>query len=159
LFPDLQRVRSFLPDLDLGLGLDEPTLDLELHLTSPVNVRETKHTLVGCVRGVGAAEVRHGGSVRVLALATGKVSEAFLEPAGGFSQELELQPEGENVFELALTDNRGRELTRMQVTVRHSAQGRRLGQAVLPTQLITKPLQIEVLNRGRQRVKQIVAPV
>src|SRR5262249_3538248 len=53
----------------------------------------------------------------------------------------------------------GREPTRMQVTARHSAQGRRRGQAVLPTQLITKPLQIEVLNRGRQRVKQIVAPV
>jgi len=30
---------------------------------------------------------------------------------------------------------------------------------VLPTQLITKPLSIEVLNRGRKRVKQIVAPV
>jgi hypothetical protein len=30
---------------------------------------------------------------------------------------------------------------------------------VLPTQLITKPLAIEVLDRGRNRVKQIVAPV
>jgi hypothetical protein len=30
---------------------------------------------------------------------------------------------------------------------------------VLPTQLITKPLQIEVLNRARQRVKQVVAPI
>jgi actin-like ATPase involved in cell morphogenesis len=65
LFPDLKRPHSFLPDLDLGLGLEEPPLELEVHVTSPVNVTDTAHTLVGCVRGPGAAEVRHGGSVRV----------------------------------------------------------------------------------------------
>jgi hypothetical protein len=47
--------------------------------------------------------------------------------------------------------------------VRHqsasAAQVGQLGPAVLPTQLITKPLQIEVLSRGGQRVKQVVAPV
>src|SRR5262249_32022788 len=36
---------------------------------------------------------------------------------------------------------------------------RPLGQGMLPTQLITKPLAIEVLGRQRQRHRQIVAPV
>src|SRR5262249_685784 len=57
-------------------------------------------------------------------------------------------------------DNLGRELARIPACVRHRTAGRRgLGLGVLPTQLITKPLAIEVLDRGRRRVKQIVAPV
>src|SRR5579872_983017 len=50
-------------------------------------------------------------------------------------------------------------MARVVVCVRHQGDAPQLGQAVLPTQLITKPLQIEVLNRGGQRVKQVVAPV
>jgi molecular chaperone DnaK len=159
LFPNLQRARSFLPDLDLGLGLEEPGLDLELHITSPVNVQETKYTLIGCVRGAGAAEVRHGGSVCATVLGTGENAEAILQPDGGFSRELVLQPETDNLLELTLCDNAGRDLIRLPLTVRHRAAARALGPAVLATQLVTKPLAIEVLNRQRQRVKQIIAPI
>lgn len=159
LFPNLPRARSFLPDLDLGLGLEEPGLDLELHLTSPVNVRESTYTLTGCVRGPGVAEVRHGGSVRVTALATGSEAEAFLEAEGGFACNVELKPETDNVLELALLDNGGRELVRAPVTIRHSSQARALGAAVLATQLVTKPLSIEVLDRQRRRIKQVIAPI
>jgi molecular chaperone DnaK len=159
LFPNLQRARSFLPDLDLGLGLEEPGLDLELHITSPVNVKETKYALIGCVRGAGAAEVRHGGSVGATVLGTGEKVEAMLQPDGGFSRDLVLQPESDNLLELALRDNAGRDLIRLPLTVRHRAAARALGPAVLATQLVTKPLAIEVLNRQRQRVKQIIAPI
>jgi molecular chaperone DnaK len=159
LFSGVQRARSFLPDLDLGFGPEEPSLDLELRITSPVNVRETQYTLVGGVRGAGAAEVRHGGIVRIHALASRAMTEAFLEHDGGFTQTLALQPETDNILELTLCDNGGRELLRLPLTVRHSAVARPLGAAVLATQILTKPLAIEVLNRQRQRVKQIIAPV
>src|SRR5205823_2476988 len=141
----------------LGLGLEEPALELEVHVTSPVNVQDAAYTLVGCVRGAGAAEVRHGGSVRVHT-SGGADGEAFLEPDGSFAQDAHLTAETNNVLELALCDNVGQELTRFSACVRHSASGKALGQGVLPTQIITKPLQIEVLNRQRQRVKQVVAP-
>src|SRR5262249_36196606 len=135
LFPDLKRPHSFLPDLDLGLGLEEPPLELEVHVTSPVNVQDAAYTLVGNVRGPGAAEVRHGGSVRV-ATSGGATAEAFLEPDGAFTQDLLLTPETNNVLELALCDNVGQELTRFPVVVRHGAAGKALGQGVLPTQII-----------------------
>lgn len=157
-FPDLRRARSFLPDVDLGRGLDEPGLDLDLHVTSPVHVSDTAYTLVGRVRGPGAAEVRHGGSVRVHRPRAPEV-EAFFEPDGSFAGELELAPEAITALELAIHDNVGHELTRFPLLVRHSARGRPLGPGVLPTQLITKPLQIEVLDRARRRVKQVIAPV
>jgi molecular chaperone DnaK len=158
LFPDLKRPRSFLPDLDLGLGLEEPALELEVHVTSAGNVADTRYTLTGCVRGPGAAEVRHGGSLRVQT-ADGTVGEAFLEPNGAFAQDVSLTPETQNVLGLTLCDNVGHELVSLPVCVRHTTAGRALGQAVLPTQIITKPLQIEVLSRARQRVKQVVAPI
>jgi hypothetical protein len=72
---------------------------------------------------------------------------------------LELQGESDNVLELTLCDNDGHELLRLPLTVRHSAAARPLGAAVLATQILTKPLAIEVLSRQRQRVKQIIAPV
>jgi hypothetical protein len=62
-------------------------------------------------------------------------------------------------LEWAVCDGDGHEVARVVACVRHQAEARPLGQAVLPTQLITKPLAIEVLSRGRQRVKQVVAPV
>jgi molecular chaperone DnaK len=123
-----------------------------------------------------------GGSVRIQSLATGLVEEAFLEPqaahqpealaretgslanASGwcvavFEQKVELLANQDNAFHLTLCDPSGRELCRAAHTVRHQSQGRPLGQGVLPTQLITKPLQIQLLNRARQRIKQVLAPV
>jgi molecular chaperone DnaK len=158
-FPELPRARSFLPDLDLGLGLEEPRLDLELHLTSPPNVRDTAYTLTGCVRGLGAAEVRHGGSIQVCDFATGAVAETPIKSDGTFAHSRELRYEQDNVLELRLCDNGGQELLRVPYLVRHSCRARPLAPTVLPAQLITKPLQIEVLNGQRQRVKQVVVPV
>jgi hypothetical protein len=67
--------------------------------------------------------------------------------------------ETDNALELAVCDGVGQEIARVVTTVRHQRAARHLGQAVLPTQLITKPLQIEVLNHKRQRVKQVIAPI
>jgi molecular chaperone DnaK len=142
--------------------------DLELHWTSPVNTRDARYQATGVVRtrpsGDGAAPSSmhpdlEGGSVRIRSLATGLSDEAFLDDHGTFAQELELQPETDNALELAVCDGAGREVAQVVATVRHQAAARSLGQAVLPTQLITKPLQIEVLNRARQRVKQVIAPI
>jgi len=97
--------------------------------------------------------------VRVRSLATGLSDEAFLDDRGSFAQELELQPETDNALEFAVGDGGGTELARLVSCVRHQAGAQDLGLGVLPTQLITKPLQIEVLSRTRQRVKQVIAPV
>ncbi|MFO0845448.1 MAG: hypothetical protein U0797_24200, partial [Gemmataceae bacterium] len=80
-------------------------------------------------------------------------------PSGAFTQEVDLQPDTDNVLEWAVCDADGEARAVITTTVRHQAHGRPLGQGVLPTQLITKPLSIEVLTRARQRVKQVVAPV
>ncbi len=151
---------GLLPDLDVELAGDTG-LDVELHWTSPVNVRETRHTLTGVVRGPGAAEVRHGGSVRVRCFATGLTEETFVGRDGTFRLELQLRAESDNALEVTVCDNLGRELTRIPACVRHRSSRERgsPGLGVLPTQLITKPLSIEVLDRKRQRVRQIVAPV
>jgi molecular chaperone DnaK len=140
--------------------------NLELHLTSPANTQDVRYQLTGIVRLLNS-ELRtpnpelwaDGASVRVRSLASGLTEEAFLDPHGTFAQEVELQPETDNALELAVCDGAGREVARVVACVRHQGEARPLGQAVLPTQIITKPLQIEVLNRGRQRVKQVVAPV
>jgi molecular chaperone DnaK len=143
--------------------------DLELHLTSPVTAREVGHQVAGVVRTVDLASSRAGAvpfdpaleaaSVRIRSLATGLTDEAFLDGRGTFAQEVELTPETDNALELTVCDPAGAELARAVATVRHQGAARALGRAVLPTQLITKPLQIEVLSRSRQRVKQVVAPV
>jgi molecular chaperone DnaK len=125
---------------------------------TPGNV-SLSYTLTGVVRGPGAIDLYDGGSVRIRALATGLVEEAFLDVKGTFAQELELIPETDNAFQLTLCDASGEELVQVPACVRHRSAGRQLGLGVLPTQLITKPLQIEVLNRQRQRVKQVIAPV
>jgi molecular chaperone DnaK len=132
---------------------------LELHLTSPVNTREVRYLTTGVVRSETPDFWLDGGSVRIRSLETGLTDEAFLDERGTFSQEVELQPEGDNRLEFTVCDGAGREAVSLVVVVRHRTGAQPLGQAVLPTQLITKPLQIEVLTRGRQRVKQIVAPV
>src|SRR5262249_14337746 len=115
---------------------------LELHLTSPPNSRETAHQVTGVVRGEGAAELYEGGSVRVRSLATGMADEAFLDARGSFAQDVELQPDSDNPLQLTVCDPSGGELAQVEVVVRHQDGGRRLGQGVLPTQIITKPLQI-----------------
>jgi molecular chaperone DnaK len=137
---------------------DEAADAMELHLTSPLNTRSMQYQLVGAVRG-GETGLFDGGSVRVHAQASGLVEEAFLDERGSFAQVLELAVDQPNSFQLTLCDGLGQEIATLPVVVRHTGEARPLGQAVLPTQIITKPLQIEVLNRARQRVKQVVAPV
>src|SRR5439155_2013573 len=156
---DDEAPSSILPDIELE-GQQEG-LDIELHWTSPVNVRDVRYTLTGVARGAGAAEVRHGGSLRVRCFATGLTEELFINRDGTFSLEMGLQPEADNALEVTVCDNLGHELARFPACVRHRSSGGpgALGLGVLPTQLITKPLSIEVLDRKRQRVKQVVAPV
>jgi molecular chaperone DnaK len=148
---------------------------LELHVTSPGNTRDPNYQMTGVVRVRSSSSVPcslfpvpcslfpvpylDGASVRVRSLTTGLIEEAFLDERGTFAQDLELQPETDNALELAVCDGEGREAARVVVTIRCQGASRALGQAVLPTQIITKPLQIEVLNRSRQRVKQVVAPI
>jgi molecular chaperone DnaK len=132
---------------------------VELHLTSSVNTRDLAYLATGIVRLESSDAALDGGSVRIRSLATGLTEEAFLDERGTFAQEVELQPETDNALELAVCDGLGQETARVVAVVRHQGSAPQLGQAVLPTQLITKPLQIEVLSRGGQRVKQVVAPV
>jgi molecular chaperone DnaK len=154
-----------------GMTNDQTGEVLELHLTSPGNSPDLRYQATGVVRvhpapgassgsvGHWSLDIGHSSSVRIRSLSTGLIEEAFLDEEGTFAQELELQPQTDNVFEFAVCDADGREAARTQVTIRHQPQARHLGPAVLPTQIITKPLSIEVLGRGRQRVRQVVAPV
>ncbi len=136
------------------------TPPLDLHVTSPANTRESAYTLTGVVRTPpDAVGWREGGSIRVRSLATGLMDEAFLDERGSFAQDVELQPETDNALELAVCDGEGREAARTVIAVRCQNASRALGHAVLPTQIITKPLQIEVLGHDGRRVKQVVAPV
>src|SRR5439155_26648004 len=105
--------------------------ELELHLTSPVNTRDTQYPATGVVRfRAGSAEgadpslphpappIPHwleGGSVRIRSLATGLTEEAFLDDRGTFAQELELQPETDNALEFAVCDGAGQEVARVVV--------------------------------------------
>ncbi len=140
---------------------------LELRLTGPVNARDVAYRATGIVRqnpGLPLSDSARpssldGGSVRIRSLATGLMDEAFLDERGTFAQDLELQPETDNVLEFTVCDGAGQEMARVVAVVRHQSEARPLGQGVLPTQLITKPLQIEVLSRSGQRMKQTVAPV
>jgi molecular chaperone DnaK len=147
---------------------------VELQFTSAFNTRDVKYVATGIVRNLTAEDVdpsdsrtapyatHHtldGGSVRIRSLSTGLTDEVFLDERGTFAQELELQPETDNPLEFTVVDSLGEDLASIVVTLRHQNESRQLGQGVMPTQLITKPLQIEVLNRARQRVKQVVAPI
>lgn len=151
---------SLLPDLDLDLGNDSEDANLELHLTSSMSTRNTQYTLNGCIRGAGAMEVTHGGSLQVKVFSSGLTEEVFFDAGGGFSLDLDLQSESDNALELIVLDNLGQELAQLPACVRHRAEGPGSpGLGVLPTQLITKPLAIEVLDRNKKRVKQILAPL
>jgi molecular chaperone DnaK len=141
---------------------------LELHVTSPAGTRETRHELSGAVRSLAAGEdglpratgaVLDGYSVRVRPLTSGLVEEVFLDGRGTFTADVELQIETDNAVELTVCDENGAAVAMVPTTIRHRGQTRALEPGVLPTQLITKPLQIEVLDAARRRVKQVVAPV
>jgi molecular chaperone DnaK len=146
---------------------EEESPELELHITSPANTRDTRYQATGVVRVRSSPDscpltpdpCLEGGSVRIRSLDTGLADEAFLDERGSFAQELELRAESDNPLEWTVCDGAGEEVGRVVTAVRHQGEGRPLGQAVLPTQIITKPLQIEVIGRGGQRVKQVVAPV
>jgi hypothetical protein len=151
---------------------------VELQITSPFNTQEVKYTATGILRNLTAEDFDladtlrtsrpsplaphcslEGGSVRIRSLSTGLTDEVFLDERGTFAHELELQPETDNALEFTAVDSIGSDLASILVTIRHQTASRNLGQGVMPTQLITKPLQIEVLNRARQRVKQVIAPI
>jgi molecular chaperone DnaK len=148
---------------------------VELQFTSPFNTRDAKYTATGIVRNLTSEDLApdpdnlqsairnpqslEGGSVRIRSLSTGLTDEVFLDERGTFAHELELQAETDNPLEFTVVDSLGGDLASIVVTVRHQTESRQLGRGVMPTQLITKPLQIEVLNRARQRVKQVVAPI
>jgi molecular chaperone DnaK len=142
-----------------GLRFLELPGGLELHVTSQPRSAHTNYTLTGAVQGEGATEVIEGGSVRVRAVASGLVEEAFLDVRGGFALDLMLHPECDNALEVTVCDAVGSERVAVPFCVRHAEKSAGLGQAVLPTQLITRPLQIDVLDRARQRVRQVLAPV
>jgi molecular chaperone DnaK len=154
-------------DDDMGGGV-------ELQFTSPFNTRDLKYTVTGIVRPLTPEDARtsdiphsafriphslEGGSVRIRSLSTGLTDEVFLDERGTFAHELELQSETDNPLECTVVDAVGSDLASVVVTLRHQTTSRVLGQGVMPTQLITKPLQIEVLSRARQRVKQVIAPI
>src|SRR5262249_21288184 len=124
--------------------------ELELHVTSPVRTRETAHAVTGVVR-----PALEGGSVRIVSRATGLVVEASHDDRGTSHQAVELQAEMDNALVLTVGDGTGMPVSHVMTAVRPHGEGRPLGRAVLPTQLITKPLQIDVLSRGGQRVKQV----
>jgi hypothetical protein len=108
---------------------------LELHVTSPANVRDTAYSLIGVVRTDADASWLEGCSVRIRSLITGLTDEAFLDDRGCFAQDLELQPETNNSLELTMCDGEGREAARVVVTVRCQSDGQALGQGELPKQL------------------------
>ena len=156
----------------MGTGAGE--WGVELQFTSPCNTREVKYTVTGIVRNLTLEDLNladtpfvpdaaphslEGGSVRIRSLSTGLTDEVFLDERGTFAHELELQPEMDNSLEFTVVDAVGSDLASIVVAVRHQTTSRVLGHGVMPTQLITKPLQIEVLSRARQRVKQVVAPI
>jgi len=139
--------------------------EVELHWTSAEQADTTRYRAAGVVRvhAPPTESLRHdllpGGSVQLRSVATGLVEEAFLDERGGFQTHLELSPDADNPLQATLCDADGRPLAATQVTIRHQAGHRALARAVLPTQIITKPLQLEVLGRNRQRTKLVVVPV
>jgi molecular chaperone DnaK len=142
--------------------------ELEMNLTSPTCFPALQHVMTGVVRFVtgrprdsnaaAPAEI-DGFSVRVRSVLSGLVDEAFLDERGSFAVSLELQPEIDNAFEITLCDGAGVELATTTTTVRQRAGAQILEPGLLSTQLIAKPLQIELLDSTGNRVKQVVAPV
>jgi molecular chaperone DnaK len=139
----------------------------ELHVTSPGSTRDERYELTGVVLALAPgdgyrADSEHsldGFSVRVRTMVTGLVDEVFLDDRKSFSQTVDLEHETDNELELSLCDGLGAELARVVTTIRHREAAQALEPGMLQTQLLTKPLQIEVLDSARRRVKRVVAPV
>ncbi|MBY0228533.1 MAG: Hsp70 family protein [Gemmataceae bacterium] len=133
---------------------------VELHVTSPPTSDSARYEAAGVVRlnNLPTASLE-GGSVRIRSAFTGLIDEAYLDPNGGFEQEVEIHPEAETALEWTVCDADGQPLAATRTEVSASRTGPMLGQGVLATQLITRPLAIEVLTRSRQRVTQVLAPI
>jgi molecular chaperone DnaK len=133
---------------------------LELHVTSPPVTATPEYEAAGVVklRGVPGQSLE-GSSVRIRSSHTGLVDEVFLDRQGGLSQTVEVAPEGPTTLEWAICDQDGLPTAVATSLVTCQPDGRALGQGVLATQMITRALAIEVLDRSRRRVKQVVAPV
>ncbi len=133
---------------------------LELHVTSPPTSPTPEYEAAGVVRVHNVpGQSLEGASVRLRSAHTGLIDEAFLDSRGAFTQLTEVSPDGETTLEWTVCDADGQPQAAASSLVGCRPAGRVLGQGVLATQLITRPLAIEVLTRGRQRVKQTVAPV
>jgi molecular chaperone DnaK len=149
--------------------------ELELHLTSPVTTPDAAYQATGIVRlrPITPAEIAtpssvalssfppshlEAASVRIRAIATGLIEEVFLDGRGAFAQELELQPEADNALQLTVCNGVGEETARVVVCIRHQARAGPRDGSGLSGPRLTKPWQIEVLNRSQHRVKQVVAP-
>jgi hypothetical protein len=132
---------------------------LELHLTSPTNTRDVRYRATGVVRILTPDPqssklplTLEGSSVRIRSLVTGMTEEAFLDEQGTFVQDLELEPETDNVLELAVCDGVGEEVARAQVCVRHQTEAPPLEQA----RLLTGPLPTGVLDPPWTHFAQLI---
>jgi molecular chaperone DnaK len=148
----------------------KPSRELDLHITSPRRTRETKYALTGSVRLLEKNESEEpaplaallaGASVRIRNQSTRLIEEVFLDGEAAFEQGNDLEPETDNLFEIIVCDADGRDQFGVGYRVRHQSQSRPLIKttAATPTQVVTRALSIEVLSRGRQRTKQILAPI
>jgi hypothetical protein len=99
-------------------------IDLELHLAdSDPGAVGSCQSLAGEVRGAAVGQLVPGGSVLVLARATGLAEEVFLDPGGKFTLCLELAPASENSFLLTVYDTHGRELAGAALIIQQTAMG------------------------------------
>jgi hypothetical protein len=130
--------RYLFPVGDRGLRIEDGK-GLELHLTSPANARDAHYLATGAVR-ITSPDARssildpslEGGSVRIRSLATGLTEEAFLDERGTFAQELELEPETDNVLEFAVCDGAGEPCRSRSSTVAGSASSRSWPRSAAP---------------------------
>jgi hypothetical protein len=130
---------------------------LDLHLTSPARASDPRHKVTGVLQladadrggtglSEGAASDWEGCSVRIRSHASGLSEEVFLAEGNGFSSDSELDPESDNVLELVVCDEDGREVARTQTTVRHQAK-RSTGQGE-PSSQGSRPTLEEVTELG-----------
>jgi hypothetical protein len=130
---------------------------LELCLRQPVITQQLDYTLEGQLTGPGAELYCDGGSLQIHNKITGLADEAFLATDGGLCQALNLEPNSDNGFLLALCDGLGDIAATAVLTIRH----RQLLDATadLSTAVLQRNLAIGVVSRTGQRRKQILAPV
>lgn len=144
---------------------------LEFHVTSPTTTNETSYLATGVIRSwaegtlPSSAQNRagclslDGSSVRLRSTANCLVEEVFLDERGSFAQPVEIVADSDTPLDWTWCDADGNDRTTLQTVVRHRSIGQVPPRGVLATQLITRPLSILVLTRGRQRIKQMIAPI